>query len=58
MVPAGTPVIGATSAAYVGTQVAYAEGSARTIILIDQRQVSGYHLQIITADDYDPPSAS
>lgn len=58
MVPAGTPVIGDTPAAYVGTQVSYAEGSARTIILIDQRQVSGYHLQVITADDYDPPSAS
>ncbi|MDW5267837.1 MULTISPECIES: DUF4397 domain-containing protein [Acidobacteriaceae] len=58
ILPAGTPAIGATPPAYVGTQVSYADGSARTIILIDQRQISGYHLQIITADDYDPPSAS
>lgn len=58
MLPAGTPSLGSTPAAYVGTQVAYADGSARTIILIDQRQISGYHLQIITANDYDPPSAS
>lgn len=58
MLPSGTPTIGATPAAYSGTRVSYADGSACTIILIDQRQISGYHLQIITADDYDPPSAS
>ena len=58
MLPAGTPALGDTPATYVGTQVSYVDGSARTIILIDQRQISGYHLQIITADDYDPPSAS
>jgi hypothetical protein len=58
MLPAGTVPTGTTPPAYAGTQVSYADGSARTIILIDQRQVSGYHLQVITADDYDPPSAS
>ncbi|GGG78407.1 DUF4397 domain-containing protein [Edaphobacter dinghuensis] len=58
MLPAGSPSIGTTPAAYAGTQVSYADGSARTMILIDQRQINGYHLQIITADDYDPPSAS
>jgi hypothetical protein len=58
MLPTGTIPSGTTAATYAGTQVAYADGSARTIILIDQRQVSGYHLQVITADDYDPPSAS
>ena len=58
MVPAGTIPTGATGPAYTGTQVAYTEGSAHTLILIDQLLVSGYHLQIITADDYDPPSAT
>lgn len=58
MLPTGTPAIAATPAAYVGTQISYADGSARTVILIDQRQINGYHLQIITADDYEPPSAS
>jgi hypothetical protein len=58
MMPAGAIPTGTTPPAYTGIQVAYADGSARTIILIDQRQVSGYHLQIITADDYEPPSAS
>ena len=58
MLPAGTIPTDAAVPLYTGTQVAYADGSARTIILIDQLLVSGYHLQIITADDYDPPSAT
>ncbi len=58
MLPTGTIPSGTAAATYAGTQVSYADGSARTVILIDQRQVSGYHLQVITADDYDPPSAS
>jgi len=58
MLPAGAIPTGTTPPAYAGTQVAYADGSASTIILIDQRQISGYHLQIITANDYDPPSAT
>lgn len=58
MLPAGAIASGTTPPVYTGTQVAYADGSARTIILIDQRQINGYHLQIITADDYDAPSAS
>lgn len=58
MLPAGAIPSGTAAANYAGTQVSYADGSARTVILIDQRQVSGYHLQVITADDYDPPSAS
>lgn len=58
MLPAGTAPTGTTVPAYTGTQVAYSDGSARTIVLIDQMLISGYHLQIITADDYDPPSAT
>lgn len=58
MLPAGTIPTDAATPLYTGTQVAYADGSARTLILIDQLLVSGYHLQVITADDYDPPSAT
>jgi hypothetical protein len=58
MLAAGTAPTGTTLPAYTGTQVAYSDGSAHTIILIDQLLVSGYHLKVITADDYDPPSAT
>lgn len=58
MLPAGTVPTGDTVPAYTGTQVAYSDGSVRTIILIDQRLVSGYRMQVITANDYDPLSAT
>jgi uncharacterized protein DUF4397 len=58
MLAAGTIPTETALVAYTGTQVAYADGSAHTVILIDQLLVSGYHLKVITADDYDPPSAS
>ncbi len=58
MLPAGTTPTETTVPAYTGTQVAYSDGSARTIVLIDQLLISGYHLQVITANDYDPPSAT
>lgn len=58
MLPTGTIPIETAVPVYTGTQVTYAEGSAHTIILIDQLLVSGYHLQVITADDCDPPSTS
>lgn len=56
--PAGTVPTNTTVPAYTGTQVAYVDGSASTIILIDQHSIAGHGLQIITANDYDPPSAS
>jgi hypothetical protein len=58
MLPAGTVPSSGTVPAYTGTQVAYPDGAVRTIILIEQRLVSGYRLQAITADDYDPPSVT
>jgi hypothetical protein len=57
MLPAGTIPTETAIPAYTGTQVVYADGSARTMILIDQLLVSGYHLQVITAADYDPPAS-
>lgn len=53
LVPAGTIPTGTTVPAYIGTQVAYSDGSAHTIILIDQRLAISHGLQVITADDYD-----
>jgi len=58
MLAAGAIPIESALPVYTGTQVAYSDGSAHTIILIDQLLVSGYHLKVITADDYNPPSAS
>jgi uncharacterized protein DUF4397 len=58
MLAAGTIPTETALPAYAGTQVAYSDGSAHTIILIDQLLVSGYHLKVITADDYDPPSVT
>jgi hypothetical protein len=58
MLAAGAIPIETALPAYTGTQVAYSDGSAHTIILIDQLLVRGYHLKVITADDYDPPGAA
>jgi Domain of unknown function (DUF4397) len=57
MLPTGT-VPGGTLAAYTGPQVAYSVGSARTIVLVDQSLVMAPGLQVITAEDFDPPSAT
>jgi hypothetical protein len=57
MLPAGAAPASAAPA-YTGTQVTYAAGAARTIILIDQQPVTPPGLQVITANDYDSPSAS
>jgi Domain of unknown function (DUF4397) len=58
MLPTGTVPINTTVATYSGTQVTYAAGAARTIILIDQQLVTTPGLQIITADDFDSPTAT
>jgi hypothetical protein len=56
MLPTGT-VPGGT-VAYTGPQVAYSVGSARTIVLVDQSLVTTPSLQVITAQDFDPPSST
>jgi hypothetical protein len=58
MVPAGTVPISTTVALYTGPQVAYTGGSATTIVLIDQQLVSNPGLQVITASDFTPPTAT
>jgi hypothetical protein len=55
VLPAGTVPTHDAVPLYTGAQIAYADGSARTMILIDQLQIRGYHLQLITADDFDSP---
>jgi uncharacterized protein DUF4397 len=58
MLPAGTAPISSTIATYTGPQIVYAAGSARTLILIDQPLVSTPGLQVIAANDFDPPGSS
>lgn len=58
MVPTGTVPISTTVATYSGAQVTYSGGAARTLILIDQQLVTTPGLQVITANDYDSPSAT
>ena len=58
MVPTGTVPTSETIATYTGTQVTYSSGAARTIILIDQQLITTPGLQVITADDYDSPTAT
>ena len=58
LVPTGTVPTTATVATYSGAQITYATGSARTIILIDQQLVTTPGLQVITAVDYDSPTAT
>ena len=56
IMPAGTAPTPAT--AYTGARVAYSSGSARTILFIDQPLAATPGLQVITADDFDPPTAN
>jgi len=58
MLPAGTVPASSTTATYAGPQVTYSVGSARTIILIDQPLVTTPGLQVITAEDFDPPGTT
>jgi hypothetical protein len=58
MVPTGTIPATDTIATYTGPQVTYTEGSATTIILVDQQIVTTPGLQVITASDYSSPPAN
>ncbi len=58
MVPTGTVPTSTTLATYAGPLVAYASGSATTFVLIDQQLVTTPGLQVISATDFTPPSAS
>ncbi len=52
--PAGTIPSQTTIPSYTGPQVSYTNGSARTIVLIDQPVPASQGLRIIAADDFDP----
>jgi hypothetical protein len=56
--PTGTVPTATTVAAYTGAVVTYNSGSARTIVLLDQKLLSTPSVQVLTADDYDSPSAT
>jgi hypothetical protein len=57
MLPAGTVPV-SSAANYTGPQVTYSVGSARTVILIDQPLATTPGLQVITAQDFDPPGST
>lgn len=58
VLPAGTTPTSTTLPSYTGARINYSSTSARTVILIDQPLRTTPGLQIITADDYDSPTAS
>jgi hypothetical protein len=58
MVPTGTIPVSTTVATYSSPQATYSAGSAHTVILIDQQLVSTPGLQVVTADDFEPPGAT
>jgi len=58
MVPTGTISTDTALGSYAGAQVTYPSGAARTIILIDQQLITVPGLQVITAADYDSPTAT
>jgi hypothetical protein len=57
MLPTGTVPLSSAVASYTGPQITYSNGSARTIILIDQPVVTPSGLKVITAEDFDPPGS-
>ncbi len=58
LLPTGTVPTSTTVATYTGAQVTYTQGSATTIILIDQQLVTTPGLQVLSAPDYVSPTAT
>ncbi len=56
--PAGTVPAVTTIPSYTGPQLAYANGSVRTIVLIDAPSSASQGLRVITAEDFDPPGGT
>jgi len=61
-VPTGSYTIvvcasGTTTPLYTGSTNSYAQGAARSIILVDQQILSTPSVNVLTADDYDTPTS-
>jgi hypothetical protein len=56
LLPTGTVPGATTVPLYTGARMAYPAGAARTLILLDPRGIAEPGFQVITAEDYDPPS--
>ena len=56
--PAGTIPASTTIPIYTGPQFAYSNGSARTLVLIDQPLVTSQGLRVISAEDFVPPDVA
>lgn len=58
ILPGGTIPTSTTVPAYTGAQVTYSGGAARTAVLIDQQLPTAPGLEVIIANDFDPPSTT
>jgi hypothetical protein len=56
VVPAGTIPISTTATLYTGSQIAYATGAVRTVVLIDAPIATTPAVTAIIASDYDSPN--
>ena len=54
--PTGIVPTATSVASYTGAVVTYSSGSARTLILLDQKLLNAPSVQVITASDYDSPT--
>jgi hypothetical protein len=53
-VPAGTVPTAKSTTLYTGAAIAYASGSSRTVVLLDQQLITTPGVQAIIANDFDP----
>src|SRR6187402_1079608 len=58
ILPTGTVAAADTVPMYTGSSVTYPQGSARTIVLLDTQVTATPAVQVITANDYDSPTAT
>lgn len=56
VVPAGTVPLSTTATLYTGSQIAYATGAVRTVVLIDAPIATTPAVTAIVASDYDSPN--
>jgi len=56
--PTGTVFSSSPRSSYTGTALTYLEGSAKTIVLLDQASAKTGGIQILIASDYDPSAVA
>jgi hypothetical protein len=56
--PAHAVPTGGTTPLFTGSQLEYSGGAARTIVVLDQKVATTPGVQVVTADDFDSPTAT